>query len=1044
MQWLARISVVRPVFATVMMLVLLVLGLFSYGSLGVDTFPNVDIPFVIVTTRVPGATPAEIESDVTDRIEGVVNTLGGIDELRSSSTEGVSQVVIQFVVDKDADAAAQEVRDKIDLVIAALPEGADPPVVARIDPSSSAVLLLAITGDQPTVVLTELADKRVRRQIESIDGVGQVDLVGGRARQIDVEIDAIAMRAYGVAVDELRAAVARQNVSTPGGALDAGPVRTPVRIAGRVESPGALEQIVVRTHQGRPLRVGDVARVHDTVAEETTAAELDGAPIVLLSVKKQSGRNTVAVVDAVLERLEELQRGLPAGVRVEVVRDNSGNIRTGIHSVLEHLVLGSVLASLVVLFFLGSVRPTVIAALAIPISIVGTFAIMKLAGFTLNFLTLLALALSVGIVIDDAIVVLENIVRFVEEKKQKPFVAAVLATKEIGLAVLATTLSLMAIFIPIAFMGGLPGKFLASFGLTMAFAIGVSCFVSFTLTPMLAARFVEAGDSHGGRLARLVDGAYRPVERVYMAILRFCLRRRWVVVVGSLATLGSCGPIAGRVPGSFLPVDDQAQFEIALSTPEGTSLDETRLVAARLARDVARYEGVRATLVTIGEGEGNPANDARVYVLMTDPSARPFTQAHLMQRVREEILPALPSTVSAVAGEVPEFSSGQSQAQIQYAILGPDIDRVAEATRAIKEGLHAFPGAVDVDSTLSEKVMENRAVLDREAAARVGLDAAAIADSLRVFIAGLTVTTYSEGGERYDVNLRAALESRSDPSTLERLAVRAQTGELLPLGRVVRFEQGLSPSRIDRYGRRRQYTILANPAPGYGSSGASSEVQRLYDQQSLGPDYQLVPIGSSKTSNELAVGFIVVVLLGFVFMYLVLAAQFESWSQPIIILLSLPLTVPFALLSLVITGQTLNLFSGLGLLVLFGVVKKNAILQIDQTNALRRAGMPKIEAILEANRERLRPILMTTLAFVAGMLPLVISKGVGAGKNQASSGIVVGGQTLSLLLTLVAVPVAYDLFDQAARWLGRWRRRRVVDRGEADLTKMLNPESRLP
>jgi multidrug efflux pump subunit AcrB len=349
-----------------------------------------------------------------------------------------------------------------------------------------------------------------------------------------------------------------------------------------------------------------------------------------------------------------------------------------------------------------------------------------------------------------------------------------------------------------------------------------------------------------------------------------------------------------------------------------------------------------------------------------------------------------------------------------------------------------------VDSTLSDKVEETRAVLDRETAARVGVDALSVASALRVFVAGVAVTSYSEGGERYDVNLRAAPEFRSDASTLDLLAVRTQRGELLPLGRVVRFEEGLSPSRIDRYGRRRQYTILANPAPGYGSSDASAEVQRLYGQLGLGPDYQLIPIGSSKTSNELALGFVVVVLLGFVFMYLVLAAQFESWSQPIIILLSLPLTVPFALLSLLATGQTLNLFSGLGLLVLFGVVKKNAILQIDQTNTLRRAGIPKLEAILEANRERLRPILMTTLAFVAGMLPLVVSKGIGAGKNQASSGIVVGGQTLSLLLTLVAVPVAYDLFDQAAAWLGRRRRRREVDRGEADLAEILARGSTTP
>jgi len=1044
MQWLARISVQRPVFATVLMLVLVVLGGFSYSKLGVDNFPNVDIPYVIVTTRLPGSAPAEVETDITDKIEGSINTIGGIDELRSVSSEGVSQVIVAFVIDKNADVAAQEVRDKVDLVLGDLPQGIDPPIVTRIDPSAGAVLLLAVRGNASERELTEMADKKIRRQIESIDGVGQVEVIGGRERQINVWLDPAAMRAHELTASDVAQGLALQNISVPGGALESGPERQTLRVRGRVESASDLGEIVLRSTTGRPIRVKDVATVEDSVAEETTAAELNDQPIVLLSVKKQSGRNTVAVVDTVMKRLGAVREQLPPGVEIEVVRDNSGTIRTGIHSVQEHLVLGALLASAVVLLFLGSFRPTLIASLSIPISIIGTFAVMNLAGFTLNFLTLLALALSVGIVIDDGIVVLENIVRYVQEKSTKPFLAAVLATREIGLAVLATTLSLMAIFVPIAFMGGIPGRFLASFGLTMAFAIGVSLFVSFTLTPMLAARLITTKEHGGGFLGRVVDFVYKPIERVYLRVLRFCLSHRWIVVVAAAVALGSCGPLAKQVPSSFLPVDDQAQFQIDVKAPEGTSLDETKLIAQRIARETRRYDGVRSTLVTAGEGDTSPSNEGRVYVFLTDPSARKFTQQKVMQQIREDVLSQMPEGVQAIAGEVPEFQSGQSQAQIQFALIGPDIQRVGEATKHIRDGLRKFPGAVDVDSTFAEPKPELAVAIDRERAAKLGIPVASAADALRLFVGGVKATTYSEGGEQYDVRVRASDAMRADPASLSLLGVRSPTAGVVPLSQIATFEPATGPSRIDRYGRQRQYTLLANPAPGVGSTAVTDEMKRLYEAEGLPSEYRLAAVGPSKTSNELVSGFLMVIALGFIFMYLVLAAQFESWSQPAIILISLPLTVPFALISLLLLHQSLNLFSALGLLVLFGVVKKNAILQIDHTNHLRKLGRPKLEAIIEANRDRLRPILMTTLAFVAGMVPLIFSRGVGAGKNQASSGIVVGGQTLSLLLTLVAVPVAYDLFDSAASAIRRWRNKEPIDRGERDLERFVRAGSELP
>ncbi len=566
MQWLASVSVRRPTFAAVLMLLITVLGLTSYSSLGVDEFPNVDIPIVIVTTRLEGAAPEEVEREITDKIEGAVNTIGGVEELRSTSSEGVSMVVVQFVLERDVDVAAQDVRGKIDQILFDLPKGIDAPTVTKVDPGAVPVLLVAVRSEGLSVRdATELADKVVRRKIESVDGVGQVMMVGGRKRQINVSLDPLALRAAGLTPATVHAALATQNATAPGGNVEAGPESISVRIEGRAGDVDAIRKIVVAETAGRPIRIEDVARVEDGEEEERSFAQVDREQTVVLSIQKQSGKNTVAVVDALKGRVDEIQAELPPGVRLEVLRDNSQIIRTGLDAVTEHLVVGAILAALVVLLFLGNARSTVIAALAIPISIIGTFAIMKLAGFTLNFLTLLALALAVGIVIDDAIVVLENIMRYIEEKKQKPFAAAILATREIGLAVLATTLSLVAVFVPVAFAAGMIGRFLGSFGLTMAFAIVVSMFVSFSLTPTLCARWLPpAREGHHEKplLARAVDVFYRPIERVYMAVLGFAMRHRWVVLLASLASLVASGPLGGSLEKGFVPPDDKGQFEI--------------------------------------------------------------------------------------------------------------------------------------------------------------------------------------------------------------------------------------------------------------------------------------------------------------------------------------------------------------------------------------------------------------------------------------------------------------------------------------------------
>jgi len=1038
MQWLAQVCVRRPVFAGVLMLVIVVLGAVGYTRLGLDQFPNIDLPFVLVTTTLEGAAPEEVETDISDKLEGAVNTVDGIDELRSTSSEGFSQVAIAFKLEKPSDVAAQDVRDKVSLVMKDLPRGIDPPVISKVDPQAIPVLLVALRSHLPIRDVTEVADKRVRRQIESISGVGQVTIIGGRARQIHVRMDPVKLRAYNLSATDVQRALSTQNLTTPGGSVDTGPQAVTLRIAGRVSSIEDLGRIVVKNDAGSNVRISDVASVEDGEEELTSIASYDGERTVTLSVRKQSGTNTVEVVDTVLKRLEEVKRTLPAGIHLEVVRDNSAAIRTSVGAVKEHLIVGALLAAAVVLLFLGKVRSTFIAAVSIPISIIGTFALMWFQGFTLNMITLLALALAVGIVIDDAIVVLENIVRFVEEKGVKPFPAAVLATREIGLPVLATTLSLMAVFVPVAFVGGIPGRFLKNFGYTMAFAVGVSMVVSFALTPTLSARLLGgSGHRQGKGLSRVVDWFYRPIERVYMAILAWCMGHRWVVVVACALSLGSCTQLIKHVPTGFVPVDDQGQFEVSIRTPEGTSADETALISERVAQQVRQLPGVVHTVTTVAGGDAKVQNLAGVYVALKDPRERKISQLQLMDMTRRQILAHLPKELRVGVSEVAAISTGASSAAVQYVLAGPDLHELEALAAKMSPEIKKNPAVVDFDTNLITGKPELRVAIDRDRASDLGVSVADVADTLRMLVAGVKASSYAEQGEEYDVRLRAEKGYRRDVNGIALMTVPSKKYGTVPLSSVVTVTEGTGPSQVNRLGRQRQVTFMANVAPGFGESDVVNAMTAAFEKQHTGAAYRLVPTGRSKSSSELAGGFKLAFGMSFVFMYLILAAQFESWLNPFIILISLPLTVPFALISLILFGQSLNLMSALGLLVLFGVVKKNSILQIDHTNHLRLQGRPRLEAILEANRDRLRPILMTTLAFVAGMVPLALSRGIGSGNNRNISGIVIGGQTLSLLLTLVAVPVFYALFDDVIEWRKRRKKSGPVDRGEKELDALL-------
>src|SRR3984893_326317 len=678
MQWLAALCVKRPVFATVLILSLTVIGAFSFTRLGVDRFPKIDFPTITVTTLQPGAAPEQIETEITDKIEEAVNTISGIDDLRSVSSEGISQVIVSFLLDKDTYVAAQEVRDRVNGVLPRLPKTIQQPRVDKMDPDSAPVLSISVSAKKPVRDVTEFVDKVVRRQLESVSGVGQVLVLGGRQRQVNVWLDADRLRAYNLTVTDVSRALQAQNIEIPGGRIDQGSQSLTLRTRGRVESIKEFGEIVVSQKNGHPVRIGDVARVEDGEAEPETIANVNGTGTVLLNIRRQSGTNTVEVVQAVKERFDELRSNLPAGYDARIVRDLSEFIKASIHNVEEHLIVGSILAALVVLLFLGNVRSTFIAAIAIPTSIIATFGLIWYMGFTLNSMTMLALTLSVGIVIDDAIVVLENIYRFIEEKHEDQIHAAIEGTREIGLAVLATTLSLVAIFVPVGFMGGIVGRFMKSFGMTMAFAIMVSLLVSFTLTPMLSARWLKVKRDGDDARSSKDSAVFRAIDGFYTRLLEWSMAPRAVVAgLAGLALLSSV-PLFMIVNKNFLPSDDQSEFEINLRAPEGTSLQTTEVITNRIANTVRqRLPEVAYTLVTVAGDPAKTRNLATIYVRLTEIEKRSRDQFVVMGIVRKEILPALAANLRPSVQPVATIGGGGTQnADVQFLINGPDLKKL--------------------------------------------------------------------------------------------------------------------------------------------------------------------------------------------------------------------------------------------------------------------------------------------------------------------------------------------------------------------------------
>jgi HAE1 family hydrophobic/amphiphilic exporter-1 len=1042
-QKLAEVCVKRPVFAVMLIMAMVVIGMVSYTKLGVDRFPNVDLPIISVRTVLPGGSPEEIESAITKRVEDAVATVEGIDNIRSTSVESLSVVTVTFNLNRQIDVAAQDVRDAVAGVISLLPRDAKPPLIKKLDTDSSPVMTLVLAGQRTPRELYEIADRGVKDSIESVGGVGQALIVGGRRRAVNVWIDADRMAAYRIPIVNIRDAIARQNTEIPGGRVDEGVRELTLRTLGRFPDPKLFNDLVVSNINGVPVRIRDIGYAEDGNKEQRTAARYDGTDAVAIEVRRQSGANTIEVIHNVKAKLGRIQQLLPPGVKLEVVQDQSRYIEAAFHEVQMHLILGSILASLVVLLFMRDWRATVITGVAIPASIISTFGAMYALGFTMNNITMLALVLMVGVVIDDAIVVLENIYRFIEEKKMPAMLAAVEATRDIGLAVMATTLSLVVVFLPVSFMSSISGRFLFSFGLTATVAILVSLIVSFSLTPMMSSRLLTAQGL--AKHANSRSGFYGWVERTYLSALGWSMRHRAFVAITAIAVVASSVPFYKIVRQEYLPTNvDESEFELSIMAPEGTTLASMQEVLKRIEADVRPMPGVKHMLTIIGIGYLQAVNNARGFVRIQDVEERVlspsrflskllegkpgeaftgiYSQRDVMAAIRAEMkkYPDLRVRVSNIAA----LNQGSAPVDVDFAIRGPNLEELNAFSEKLRLKCLEIPGLLDVDTTLRMTKPELRVSIDRDRAADLGVDAADISNSLRLMVGGDDeVSRFRDDklAEDYDVEIRLAGADRSSAAMVNKLYVPSSKVGMVRIDSVMRMKEGMSAYRIEALDRQRQVSIRANVAPGYALADRLEEVYKAAADLNLPSSYSTAVIGRGREFERTLKEFLLAFALSVVFMYMILASQFESMIHPVTILLSLPLAVPFGFLSLYVFKDTLNLYSALGILVLFGVVKKNSILQVDHTNNLRRAGLPRLEAIMQANRDRLRPILMTTLTLVAGMLPLALGTGPGAEERRSIAIIVIGGQSLSLLLTLIVTPIAYSLFDDLGAMVKRRR-----------------------
>jgi hydrophobic/amphiphilic exporter-1 (mainly G- bacteria), HAE1 family len=1021
--FLSDLSIKRPIFATMMMLALVTLGIFSYRRLAIDMYPDVEIPVLSIVTKFPGASPETVEREITKRIEEVVNRISGAKHVISISRESLSQVVVEFQLEVKINEASQEARAKINTIRGDLPQEIEEPIIQKLDIAGMPIVSLAVRSERLSPrELTTLVEKKIKRRFENISGVGKVELVGSSKREVNVWIDPIRLQALNMGVDEVMAGLQSENVNTPLGRLNQNGSEFTLRISGKPKEVEQFKAMVIGQRNGRPVLLGEVAEVRDGIEEQRSLALISGLPAVALDILKQSGANTVGVVDQVKKTIARLQPELPAGTTIDVVRDASIIIRDSVHDVQETLILGGLLTILIVFCFLNSWRSTVITGLTLPISVISSFVIMNFMGMTLNVMTLMALSLAIGLLIDDAIVVRENIVRHLEDG-QNHFVAAQKGTSEIGLAVLATTFSIVAVFVPVAYMKGIVGRFFFQFGITVTFAVMVSLFVSFTLDPMLSSRWVDPDIERGGKrhfLARMLDHFNDWFDRWadrYKTIIAWALDHRLsVFIITTLSFFAGLG-LFFSLQSSFFPTFDAGEFMLNFKTAPDASIEESRgRVDAVLSVLKKNIPEIRHTYATIGAGDTGTVRDVKIYLKLKERSDRRRSQAEIQREVRrliQDVPGILPSVIEA--GRMDE------RKPLLVNIRGDDIGLLKKYAARLKERIARIPGIVDLEVTLEQDTPEYRLRVDRERAVDTGLMTANIVRTVGALVGGRAVSTYEdEDGDAVHLRVRLPKDLRQDPSQVGQLKLTVQRpGQypaLVPLSELVSYERSTSPSEIDRQELSRQVVLSAN-LDHLPLGTAMNKVRAELKDLKMAPGYQVVFSGEGEDMVE-SFGYMAeALILAVLFVYLILASQFESFIDPLAIMLSLPLSLVGMAGMLFLTGDTTNMMSLIGLIMLMGLVTKNAILLVDYAKVLRAQGMERKEAIVLAGRTRLRPIIMTTLAMIFGMLPLALALGSGAEMRAPMARAVIGGLITSTFLTLLVVPVVYSLLDDFSQWV---------------------------
>ncbi len=1028
--FLSNLSIKRPIFATMMMLALVTLGIFSYRRLAIDMYPDVEIPVLSIVTKFPGASPETVEREVTKRIEEVVNRISGAKHVISISRESLSQVVVEFNLEVKINEASQEARAKINTIRGDLPQEIEEPIIQKLDIASMPVVSLAVRSTRLSQRdLTTLVEKKVKRRFENISGVGKVDLVGKSKREVNIQIDPIRLEALNMGVDEVMAGLQSENVNTPlGRLLNHGGSEFTLRVSGKPEEVEQFKSMVIGSRNGRPILLSEVAEVRDDIEEQRSLALINGIPAVALDILKQSGANTVELVDRVKKTIGKLQPELPSGTTIDVVRDGSVMIRDSVHDVQETLILGGILTILIVFCFLNSWRSTVITGLTLPISVISSFIVMNFMGMTLNVMTLMALSLAIGLLIDDAIVVRENIVRHLE-KGQDHFTAAREGTSEIGLAVLATTFSIVAVFVPVAYMKGIVGRFFFQFGITVTFAVMVSLFVSFTLDPMLSSRWFDPDIERKGRrhfIARLLDYFNHWFDQMadrYRRIIAWALDHRKSVMV--LTTLSFIGGLAlfFNLQSSFMPTFDAGEFQLNFKTSPEASIEESRGRVEAVLSTLKKIPEIKHTYTTIGAGDTGTVRDVKMYIKLKEKQDRTRSQGQIQEEVRKRL-----RDIPGILPSIMEAGRMDDRKPLLVNIRGDDISLLKQYAAELKGKITHIPGIVDLEVTLEQDTPEYRLKVDRERAVDAGLMTANIVRTVGALVGGKVVSTYEDhDGDAVNLRVRLPGDLRQDPAQVARLRMTVQKPgrmpALIPLSEMVSYERSTSPSEIDRQDLSRQVVISAN-LDNLALGTAMTRVRAVAATLKMAPGYQVVFSGEGEDMTE-SFGYMAeALILAVLFVYLILASQFESFIDPLAIMLSLPLSLVGMAGMLFLTGDTINIMSLIGLIMLMGLVTKNAILLVDFTKILRSQGIERKEAIIIAGRTRLRPIMMTTLAMIFGMLPLALALGAGAEMRAPMARAVIGGLITSTFLTLLVVPVVYSLLDDLGQWFRRKREKK--------------------